>query len=98
MFCFLQFVEGRQHLPDLVSLGFPFVVLDIHSGIARPRGLEDGVTRAALARFTEVLLANLEQVSEPHASRFAPHRIASRIFFEDGTDNGTSIGTTLEIC
>jgi hypothetical protein len=69
----LQLVDGQQDLPNLIRLGFAFLILDVDPGIANPRRLEDDVTAARLARLPEKLLTDPHEIAEPHISRLASH-------------------------
>ena len=91
--CF-QFVDGQEYLADLVGFALPFAVLNIDAGIAGPGGLEDGVARASLPGLAKVLDAHLEQVSEAHVSRCAPHGFEN-LLRSRHLDYGTTIGTMI---
>jgi uncharacterized protein YdeI (YjbR/CyaY-like superfamily) len=70
---FLQFFDGQKNLPHLVRLRTAFVVLNIDAGISDPWRLENRVTGSALARLSEEVHADFEEISEANIARLPPH-------------------------
>ena len=57
-------IDGPQHLPHLIWLGFPFGILDVHTRITRPGNFVDGVTRTILPELAQMPLTHLCHASE----------------------------------
>lgn len=60
-------------MPNLIRLRFALGVLNIHTRISRPRGLEDGMAGAALTWLTKVSHADLVQIWEANLGWGAAH-------------------------
>jgi hypothetical protein len=69
----LQLLNSQQHLFYLVCFGFSFMVLNIDPRISFPRCLVSLVTSFLLSRFTEIIIADLAQVSEPNICGIVLH-------------------------
>jgi hypothetical protein len=50
--------DSLEQLSDLIRLGHPFVVLDVHPSVTMPRHPVDAMAGAALAGSAEVVVAH----------------------------------------
>ncbi|WP_228982879.1 hypothetical protein [Paraburkholderia gardini] len=73
MLALFQFINGLEDLTYLVRFGVAFIVLDVDTGITRPRRFKDSVTAAGLARFAKIRFAYVEQRQEPDAGGLTAH-------------------------
>jgi hypothetical protein len=71
----LQFVDCQNNLPNLICLGFAFVVLDVDPGIADPGRFENRMAGSRLARLPEIFLTHFLEIAKADICRFALHLI-----------------------
>lgn len=93
MFLLRQPVDCRKHLPHLISLGFPPVVLDINPRIALPRCLVDTVTATLLPWLTEVVIADSTQIGESNVLRAIAQCCNQNVY----TRHSITIGTIVKV-
>src|SRR5260364_290958 len=90
--CILQFVDGKQNLPDLIRLCLAFGVLDIHARVARPRRFKDGMTCAVLPWRAKPFRISFSSLRSEH---WPAHGAFDREFYEavpyrtNGITNGS---------
>ena len=65
----LQFLDCPDGLTYLVGFGHALVVLDVHSGIARPGGTIYAMAGASLPGLAKELVAYPRKIGEPDSSR-----------------------------
>src|SRR5579863_5070614 len=89
----LEFLNCGEHLPNLIRLGLPLVVLDVDPRVARPWCLKDRVARSALTWFAEMLDADLHQIRKTNVARLAAYGFKN-LLRSRHANYGTTIGTT----
>jgi len=78
----LQLLNSQQHLLYLVWFGFSFMILNIDSWISLPWCLVHMVTSVFISRYTEIMTADLAQISKSNIRGIVFH--LHKNIFESG--------------
>ena len=70
---YLKFFNGKQYLFDLIRLRHAFLVLNVYTGITRPRRFINTMATSALARRSKVVLTDFLEITEPNPFRIRLH-------------------------
>jgi len=92
----LKFLNGKQHLLDLIWLSSTLLVLYVHAGITRPGSLVDAMTTPPLAGLPEIVLADLLQFTEANPFRVHLHFL-NNSGYATHIDNSSIIDTYFKL-